>query len=252
MSQFISSIHPRALIRRTIYDLTRPHLLKQFAWVALFWVIVAVSILLNIHYLKTTYPNPVQPNDRLLDLFKENATFIWVAEIFSSVEVALVMFIFWTRGFKGAPYLLFMMGAMFMLRGFVITLTPLAQIQPPSKNYSDSYIVAQLFYHGMFFSGHTASAFIQAFYFKGHRLRPLIFLAASIQAIALLISHSHYSIDVVGGFFVAYSVSHFDWMRLVPPALREVKWMPWYSDATDDQTMNPEQKKVDEPVLEVR
>ena len=235
MTQRFPTFNPRELIRRTIYDLTRPRLIKQFIWLALFWVVVAVSILLNIDYLKTTYPNPVLPDDRLLDLFTQNDTFIWVAEIFSSVEVALVVFILWTRGFKGAPYLLFMMGLMFMLRGFVITLTPLAQIQPPSEIYAESHIIAQMFYHGMFFSGHTASAFIQAFYFKGHRLRPLIFLVASIQAISLLISHSHYSIDVVGGLLMAYFVSHFDWMRLVPPFLHQISWMPWYVDADDQQ-----------------
>ncbi len=230
------ALNPRYIVQRTIYDLTRPHLIKQFSWVALFWVVVAVSILLNIDYLNTAYPNPIRPDDRLLDLFEVNDAFIWVAEIFSSFEVAVVVFILWTRRFKGMPYLLFMMGLMFMMRGFIITLTPLAQIQPPAENYAETHIIARAFYHGMFYSGHTASAFIQAFYFKGHRLRSLIFLLAGVQAIALIISHSHYSIDIVGGLLVAYFVSHFDWMRLVPDFLRDVRWMPWYVTEQDDDT----------------
>ena len=144
----------------------------------------------------------------------------------------LVVFILWTRRFTGAPKLIFLVMTMFWLRGYAILLTPLAQIQPPELNYPDSHFIAQTFYQGMFFSGHTASAFIQAFYFKGHRLRPLIILLAVGQALTLIASHSHYSIDVFGGLFVAYFVTHFDFMRLVPPQLHQAKWAPWYVEDT--------------------
>lgn len=216
------------LWQRTRADLTNPVFIKQMAWVIGFWGVVLVTILLNIDYLQTAYPNPVRPDDRLLDLFAENTDFIIIGEVFSAMQVFIVVLLVWSRNFRDAPRLLFLTGVMFMMRGFIITLTPLAQIQPPSLNYDESHIIAQNFYHGMFFSGHTASAFIQAMYFKGHRLRPVLLSLASIQAFTLILSHSHYTIDIVGGLFVAYFIVKFDWMRLVPSALREVRWMPWY------------------------
>lgn len=229
-----------AVIRRTLGDLTHPIFIKQMVWVALFWALTVITILLNIEFLNTQYPNAAKPNDLILDLIPETEAFITVGEVLSALQIVLVVYVMWTWRFKPAPKLLFLMGLMFMIRGFAINLTPLGQIQPPSENYPDGHFIARTFYYGMFFSGHTASAFIQAFFIKGHRLRPLVFVLASVQAFALLASHSHYSIDVFGGFFVAYFVTHYDFMRLVPNRLLHVKWMPWYTgeplDAADEPT----------------
>lgn len=214
-------------ISTVVYDLRQPKFIKQMMWALAFWLIAVISILLNVEYLKTTYPDPAEPPDRILDAIPETKAFITVGEIFSMLEVVAVLAAFAQIRFEGAPKLVFLVAVMFTLRGFTMTLTPLAQIQPPSVNYPEEHIFAQAFYHGMFFSGHTASAFMQAFFFKGHRLRPLIFLFASIQAFSLLASHSHYTIDVFGGFFVAYFMTHFDFMRLVPKQVQDIQWMPW-------------------------
>ncbi len=219
-------------VRRTFEDITHPHFVKQMVWVAAFWVVVVGIILLNIDYLKTHYPNPPRPPDRILDLIPEAEEFIVTGELFSILQVITMSFIMWQWHFRPAPKMLFLLGVMFLLRSFVITLTPLAQIQPPSENYAQTHLIAQTFYHGMYYSGHTASAFIQAFYVKGHRLQPVVFLLVCVQAFALLASHSHYTIDVVGGFFVAYFVTTFDFMQFVPRFLREVRWMPWVDTTT--------------------
>lgn len=224
------------MLRQTIYDLTRPLFLKQMAWVVFFWIVTIITILLNIEYLQANYADAARPPDRILDLIPEISAFIAIGEVFSALQVIVIVYVMWQWRFKPAPRLLFLVALMFMIRGFTITLTPLAQIQPPAENYAESHFIAQTFYHGMFFSGHTASAFIQAFYIKGHRLRPLVFALATIQAFALLASHSHYTIDVFGGFFVAYFVTHFDFMRLVPRQLRYIRWMPWYGDSNQHIT----------------
>jgi len=216
-------------IRQTLYDLSRPLFIKQMGWALLFWAFLMINLVINIQFLRTNYPNPPQPPDLILDIIPETKAFIGLAEILASAETIVIVFILWQRRFKDAPKLVFLVGMMFWIRGYVILLTPLAQIQPPSLNYPESHFIAQTFYHGMFYSGHTASAFIQAFYMKGSRLRPVVFILATTQAFSLLASHSHYSIDVVGGLFVAYFITHFDFMRLVPKPLLGVKWMPWYS-----------------------
>lgn len=209
-------------------DFTQPTFLKQMAWTITFWLLVMVNIAVNISFLRSHFPDPPRPPDLLLDAIPETAAFVTVGEILSMVLLALVLWVLRERHFVDGPELLFRVGMMFWIRGYVILLTPLAQIQPPADHYAADHLIAQTFYHGMFFSGHTASAFIQAMHFRGHRLQPLMLLLAAGIALSLIASHSHYTIDVVGGWFVAYFVVNFDWMKLIPPRLYGVRWMPWY------------------------
>jgi hypothetical protein len=219
----------KEVINRTIYDLTRPLFIKQMIWVTLFWMIAVVVILTNMDYLKTHYPDAARPDDYFLELIPETEEFIPLSDVIGRMGALIIIYVMWEERFRRAPKLLFLLALMYVLRSYTIILTPLKQIQPPAETYAESNFMMQNFYHGMFFSGHTASAFIQVFYIKGHWLRPLAIVIAVFEVIALIASHSHYSIDIVGGFFVAYFFVHFDFMYFVPKPLRAVTWMPWYT-----------------------
>jgi hypothetical protein len=86
----------------------------------------------------------------------------------------------------------------------------------------------------MYFSGHSANAMTQVLFFRNERWRGVriswfILPLAIGQMLSLLISHQHYSIDIVGALFVAYFVTTFDFTQIIPPALRSNRFMPWYS-----------------------
>jgi membrane-associated phospholipid phosphatase len=215
-------------IRQTIAAMTEPAFIRKMAWALVFFAMMLVILYFNIQFMKSEYPEPIRPDDLLLDLLPEMTEFIVIGEVMAIFGLSLSVLILAQGHFQHAPRLLFIVTLMFLLRAFTLPLTPLAQIQPPAENYTSAHIIAHTFYEGMYFSGHTASAFIFAFFFKGHRLRPLLFVLAFGQGLSLLLSHSHYSIDIVGGFFVAYFVTHFDFMRLVPKPLLRVRWLPWY------------------------
>lgn len=217
---------------RTIID---RHFIKQMLWVGPVWVLTVIIIYLNIQFLTTRYPDPVRPDDLLLDLIPQTESFIFIGDLATMglFAVTILYFGFWQQAVHRLPKLLFVLAVMYTIRAFVINLTPLAQIQAPADNFPESHFIAQTFYHGMYFSGHTASAFIQAFFFRGYAHRWLLFALASVAAFSLIASHSHYTIDIVGGFFVAYFVVNFDWMRAVPRRWHEASWAPWY-DARQD------------------
>jgi hypothetical protein len=219
----------RLRARETVHEVTRPVFVKQMLWSVGIFALMTVNLLVNIHLLNTVYPNPAQPPDLLLDVFPVSTAWIAVGEVVAGVQVGLTGYVLLERRLAGLPRLIFLLTVMYWLRAYAILLTPLAQIQPPELNYPDSHIIARTFYEGMFFSGHTGSAFVQAFFISGSRLRSLSLVLAAVQGLALLISHSHYSIDVFGAFFVAYFVTHFDFMRLVPQRARQLRFMPWYT-----------------------
>lgn len=217
-----------------IEEVRRPLFIKQVIWAFVFFWLMVGSVYLNIQSMNAQYPDPPQPPDLILDNVPQSDTYIVLGETASAIQFLLVILLLVTARarFRELPHLASLLILMFMIRGFVITLTPLGQIQPPSENYAADHWIAQNFYHGMFFSGHTASALIQVMFFhrfkiRGIRLSWVLLPLATIQIISLLGSHQHYTIDIVGGAFVAYFVVHFDFTQLVPARLRRMAWLPW-------------------------
>ena len=228
-----------------IEEARQPLFIRQVLWLIAFAVFMVVTLYFNIQLMKSLYPNPPTPPDLILDQIPQNSAFIFIGEVLSLIQVSLAaLFIFSARQrFRQLPVLMFFLILMYLIRGFTIILTPLGQIQPPSRNFSEDHIIAQTFYHGMFFSGHTASAVIQVMFFHRFKIRNIhlswFLLPWTVgQVISLLVSHQHYTIDIFGAIFVAYFITHFDFMMIVPPALRNVSWLPW--QAQDHPTLERE------------
>lgn len=61
----------------------------------------------------------------------------------------------------------------------------------------------------LFFSGHTGLPFLMSLMFWENKKLRYIFIACSIFfGIAVLLGHLHYSIDVLGAFFITYTIFH--------------------------------------------
>jgi hypothetical protein len=94
-----------------------------------------------------------------------------------------------------------------LLRSLFVSLTHIGPY-PERIDVEPSVLVTSLTLGSdLFFSGHTAFPFLMALIFwKNKRLRYL-FLALSIFfASVVLLGHVHYSIDVLGAFFITHSV----------------------------------------------
>jgi hypothetical protein len=90
-----------------------------------------------------------------------------------------------------------------MLRAVFVMLTHL-QTPPGAIPAHFPWIFQGIsFQNDMFFSGHTAVPFLGFFLYKG-KVRYFFLLGSIFMAIVVLLTHSHYSIDVFSAFFLTY------------------------------------------------
>ncbi len=209
--------------------------LVRLAWSMAFMVFLLLNLMLNIGFMDDRYPPETlaQPDDLLFDIIPKNKDWLVVSEVAGWVMVALSIYALSRNQFKDAPVLLFQVTLLFWIRAQTIVLTPLAETQPPS--FGEAHLAAKYIYRGMFFSGHTGSALVQTMFFmQMHYVNKNIKLVQAMISIligaALVAAHAHYTIDVVAAFFVAYFVTHYDFMRLVPHAWRGWRWAPWRAE----------------------
>ena len=98
--------------------------------------------------------------------------------------------------------------ALFLLvRSFFITLTHIGPF--PTSALIEPTKLNTLFTStgDLFFSAHTGSPFLMALVFWNNKTIRYILVALSVFfGIVVLMGHLHYTIDVVGAFFITYSI----------------------------------------------
>lgn len=115
--------------------------------------------------------------------------------------------------FSQPRYLVFTLKALalfIMTRALFISLTHVG-IYPghiePGAGFLDAIYLYYNFQTGMFFSGHTGIPFLMALIFWEKPLPRAAFVSLSfVFAVAVLLAHIHYSIDVFAAPFIAYGI----------------------------------------------
>jgi hypothetical protein len=107
------------------------------------------------------------------------------------------------------PFTLKSISLFVLIRSIFITLThlglPADHVVIPASNILDKVS----FGDDLFFSGHTGLPFLLALIFWDHKLWRYFFFAASVFfAGVVLAGHLHYSIDVLGAYFITYTIFH--------------------------------------------
>lgn len=107
------------------------------------------------------------------------------------------------------PFTLKSISLFVLIRSIFITLThlglPADHVVIPTSNILDKVS----FGDDLFFSGHTGLPFLLALIFWDHKLwRYFFFLASIFFATIVLAGHLHYSIDVLGAYFITYTIFH--------------------------------------------
>ncbi|MFH2113911.1 MAG: phosphatase PAP2-related protein [Spirochaetota bacterium] len=159
-----------------------------------------------IHWL---YPDrPIVP-DLLFTLLPDLPWLSYLSEPLIAGSIAILLLqAFWIDR-RRLPYYFFAIAALYFSRAFLMILTPLGR---PTGNLSSYGIFEStgLLQHGMFPSGHQMLACMAYLLVDGiatRRLKRLALALALAQALVLMLSRGHYSIDIIGAALVSWFIA---------------------------------------------
>jgi hypothetical protein len=106
------------------------------------------------------------------------------------------------------PFVLKSIALFLIIRSVFISLTHIGPF-PTGINIAGNFNSIMNFTGDLFFSGHTGLPFLMALNFWKYKGLRYFFIVCSIFfGTIVLLGHLHYSIDVLGAFFITYSIFH--------------------------------------------
>ncbi|MDP2651709.1 MAG: phosphatase PAP2-related protein [bacterium] len=205
MTHHRSSFTFRDLLKRdNVYSLVTALVLLGFSFVFEHFASVYA-------YAYSLRPTSTYVGDILLDNLQViDLNFLIVEGALISLTLGTLLIVFYRP-----RYVLFSLKALALFistRALFMSLTHIG-IYPdaisPGLGLFDGIYLYLNFQTGFFFSGHTGLPFLMALIFWKRPLERKVFLSLSfIFAIAVLLAHIHYSIDVLAAPFMAYGLFH--------------------------------------------
>ncbi len=109
------------------------------------------------------------------------------------------------------PFLLFLLGVYLTIRTLYVFLSPIgAPVHLLDMRELDA-LFAQVagtwtFQNEFIFSGHTAVPFLFFLFFQRPLHRAVMLAGSIVMAVAVLLTHNHYSVDVLSAYLVGYAI----------------------------------------------
>lgn len=172
-------------------------------------ILLVLALLANLgssYVLSFLHFDSLPVNDLLLGMIPQINSMGYLADLVLVVETIMFFWI-WRKNKKKLARAIMMVDVMLLVRSLLVLLTPIGNSFGMIE-YSDFFSLKNL-PSGMFPSGHTAFVFLGYLLLKDEANRRMAYVSLAllfIEVITLLISHGHYSIDIVGGLMLAYII----------------------------------------------
>jgi hypothetical protein len=171
-------------------------------------ILIAVVLVLLTNFLNFVERRQgVSLPDPILNLFNPiNLTWLIFALIYISLVTAIITLAIDPQRLIFALQLYTIMIVIRMIAMFILPLEPPQNMIALNDPFVEFFGSGKTLTKDLFFSGHTATLFI-LFLVSDNKIIKNIFLASTIVvAIAVLLQHVHYSIDVFAAVFFVYAV----------------------------------------------
>jgi membrane-associated phospholipid phosphatase len=148
----------------------------------------------------------------LSDLILDNLPLIDLSLIYDIVCLVIIVvvavYIVHRKDYNRLPYILLLCGIFYIIRGIFIVLTPFGN--PPDFLGSDPLFNGWSKYElGVYPSGHVGNSFLMLLLVNDKIYKYIMGSCLVVVIFALFLSHGHYSIDILSGFFFAYAIKTF-------------------------------------------
>jgi hypothetical protein len=109
------------------------------------------------------------------------------------------------------PFLLFLFGVYLCVRTVFLFLSPIGAPERMLDMSQLDFLFAQVvgvytFQNEFIFSGHTSIPFLFALFFETRVQKGIMFVGSLVMASAVLLTHNHYTIDVLYAYFMSYAI----------------------------------------------
>lgn len=192
---------------------TRPDDGSQTHWVRALAVAAAVMLASGMlafwgsSLIYSRFPDRPRPRDLLFELLPHWPSWQIVVEVIYVAGAVLMGVYVFRHALRRIPEIIAIYGLMEIGRALTMVLTPLA----PPYDAATHIGIEGVRNWGEFPSGHAAT-FLLYYLIVDERVAPgikrVLLALLFAEVFALIVSHSHYSIDIVGGLLLGYFVYH--------------------------------------------
>ena len=170
------------------------------------FIFLFISLVINFY--AGTYAN-ARASSAVTDIILSNIRVFDVDGIFTYGPIIFFFFLIIIFFFhpNRIPFSLKSVALFVVVRSIFITLTHIGPFPTISIVEPGSLMSKFTFGGDLFFSGHTGLPFLMSLIFWEKKILRYLFLATSILfGVIVLMGHLHYSIDVLGAFFITYTI----------------------------------------------
>jgi len=169
--------------------------------ILLIFILTALANFLN--FVETR--DGVVLKDPLLNLFEPvNLTWLIFGLIYISIITAIIVFLKNPESLITAFQSYIVMTFFRIIAMYLLPLNPPQKMIPLGDPFVEYFGTGQLLTKDLFFSGHTATLFLLFLLADSKSIKIFFLISTIIVAVAVLLQHVHYSIDVLAAPFFAY------------------------------------------------